>query len=174
MFMPLRCDQTPPWPLLQAHYADRGRHLDMRRAFEQDADRFAHFSQSAPHVFADLSKNLWDRESEALLLDLARATGLEAHRNAMFAGEAINTTSSAPRCKRSAYGMMLAITVLAECITPLGSPVVPDVKPSKATSSRPVLTASNFTGLFRGCYRLTDRFANNQRFVSDRDLNCLR
>ena len=94
MFMPLRCDQTPPWPLLQAHYADRGRHLDMRRAFEQDADRFAHFSQSAPHVFADLSKNLWDRDSEALLLDLARATGLEVHRNAMFAGEAINTTEN--------------------------------------------------------------------------------
>jgi glucose-6-phosphate isomerase len=45
-------------------------------------------------VFADLSKNLWDRESEALLLDLARATGLEAHRNAMFAGEAINTTEN--------------------------------------------------------------------------------
>ena len=94
MFMPLRCDQTTPWPLLQAHYADRGRHLDMRRAFEQDADRFAHFSQSAPHVFADLSKNLWDRESEALLLDLARATGLEVHRNAMFAGEVINTTEN--------------------------------------------------------------------------------
>lgn len=94
MFMPLRCDQTPPWPLLQAHYADRGRHLDMRRAFEQDADRFAHFSQSAPHVFADLSKNLWDRDSEALLLDLARATGVEVHRNAMFAGEAINTTEN--------------------------------------------------------------------------------
>ena len=94
MFMPLRCDQTTPWPLLQAYYADRGRHLDMRRAFEQDADRFAHFSQSAPHVFADLSKNLWDRESEALLLDLARATGLEVHRNAMFAGEAINTTEN--------------------------------------------------------------------------------
>ena len=94
MFMPLRCDQTTPWPLLQAYYADRGRHLDMRRAFEQDADRFAHFSQSAPHVFADLSKNLWDRDSEALLLDLARATGLEAHRNAMFAGEAINTTEN--------------------------------------------------------------------------------
>lgn len=94
MSMPLRCDQTPPWPLLQAHYADRGRHLDMRRAFEQDVDRFAHFSQSAPHVFADLSKNLWDRDSEALLLDLARATGLEVHRNAMFAGEAINTTEN--------------------------------------------------------------------------------
>ena len=94
MFMPLRCDQTTPWPLLQTHFAEQGRHLDMRQAFERDADRFAHFSQSAPHVFADLSKNLWDRESEALLLDLARATGLETHRNAMFAGEAINTTEN--------------------------------------------------------------------------------
>ena len=52
------------------------------------------FQPVGPHVFADLSKNLWDRDSEALLLDLARATGLEAHRNAMFAGEAINTTEN--------------------------------------------------------------------------------
>ena len=42
-------------------------------------------------------------------------------------GEAIRITSSAPRCRRSAYGTILAITVLAECITPLGSPVVPEV-----------------------------------------------
>ncbi|MFN4028690.1 MAG: glucose-6-phosphate isomerase [Acidovorax temperans] len=94
MHQPIRCDLTASWPLLQAHFAAHGRHLDMRQAFAQDAGRFAHFSQSAPHVFADLSKNLWDRTSEALLLDLARAAGLETHRNAMFAGEAINTTEN--------------------------------------------------------------------------------
>ena len=93
-FMPIRCDQTAPWPLLQAYFSTQGRALDMRQAFAQDAGRFAHFSQSAPHVFADLSKNLWDPSSEALLLQLARATGLEAHRNAMFAGEAINITEN--------------------------------------------------------------------------------
>ena len=32
-------------------------------------------------------------------------------------------------------------------MVPLGSPVVPEVKPSRATSSRPVRTASNLTGL---------------------------
>jgi hypothetical protein len=42
-------------------------------------------------------------------------------------GEAISTTSSAAQCMRSAYGTMFDISVLAECITPLGSPVVPEV-----------------------------------------------
>ena len=93
-FTPTRCDQTAPWPLLAAHFDAQGRSLDMRQAFAQDAGRFAHFSQQAPHVFADLSKNLWSRETEALLLDLARACGLERHRDAMLAGEAINTTEN--------------------------------------------------------------------------------
>ena len=93
-FMPTRCDQTAPWPLLEAHFTAQGRALDMRQAFAADAGRFAHFSQSAPHVFADLSKNLWGRDTEALLLDLARATGLEAHRDAMFTGQPINTTEN--------------------------------------------------------------------------------
>ena len=92
--MPLRCDQSALWPQLAAYYASHGQHLDMRQAFAQDAQRFAAFSQSAPHVFADLSKNLWDRDTEALLLDLARDCGLVQHRDAMFAGEAINTTEN--------------------------------------------------------------------------------
>jgi hypothetical protein len=33
-----------------------------------------------------------------------------------------------------------------KCIVPLGTPVVPEVKPRSATSSRPVFTASNCTG----------------------------
>ena len=87
-----RCDETPQWALLQGHYQARGRVLDLRRAFAEDAGRFAHFSQQAPHVFADLSKNLWDRQAEALLLDMARACRLEHSRDAMFAGQAVNST----------------------------------------------------------------------------------
>ena len=90
--MPLRCDQTPEWPLLQAAFANHGRRLDLRQAFAQDPQRFSHFSQPAPHVFADLSKNLWDADTENLLLGMARACGLEARRDAMFGGQAINTT----------------------------------------------------------------------------------
>jgi glucose-6-phosphate isomerase len=88
----LRCDQTPAWQALQAAFEAAGRAFDVREAFASDAQRFEAFSQSAPLVFADLSKNLIDAGTEKLLLDLARQTGLEAHRDAMFAGEAINTT----------------------------------------------------------------------------------
>ncbi|HEY3048297.1 MAG TPA: glucose-6-phosphate isomerase, partial [Polaromonas sp.] len=47
-----------------------------------------------PHVFADLSKNLIDTTSQALLLDLAGQCGLAQHRDAMFAGELINSTEN--------------------------------------------------------------------------------
>ncbi|HQQ71883.1 MAG TPA: glucose-6-phosphate isomerase, partial [Alicycliphilus sp.] len=87
-----RCDETPQWAQLRAQLHASGRDFDLRRAFAQDAGRFAHFSQQAPHVFADLSKNLWDRQTEALLLDMAHACQLERSRDAMFAGQPINTT----------------------------------------------------------------------------------
>lgn len=87
-----RCDQTSAWPALQALYAASGKDFDLKAAFAADPDRFASFSQDAPHVFADLSKNLIDAASQALLFDLARACGLEQHRDAMFAGELINGT----------------------------------------------------------------------------------
>src|SRR5512133_1123643 len=87
-----RCDRTPAWSALQAAYRTQGRAFDLRRAFAMNAGRFEAFSQSAPHVFADLSKNLIDAETEQLLLDLARQTGVAQHRDAMFAGEPINAT----------------------------------------------------------------------------------
>ena len=45
-------------------------------------------------MFADLSKNLIDSQTQALLFDLARQSGLEAYRDAMFAGAAINSTEN--------------------------------------------------------------------------------
>src|SRR3990167_2874109 len=90
--MHLRCDETPQWSLLRQHFETAGRCLDLRQAFAADAQRFAHFSQSAPHVFADLSKNLWDRPAEALLLDMGRQCGIESQRHAMLRGETINGT----------------------------------------------------------------------------------
>jgi glucose-6-phosphate isomerase len=87
----MRCDLTPVWNNLQRHagaFAD----FDLRTAFAQDAGRALALSQSAPHVFADLSKNHTDAATEALLIELARQTGLVAHRDAMFRGEHINAT----------------------------------------------------------------------------------
>lgn len=89
-----RCDHTPAWAALRALYAANGKTFDLREAFAANSQRFADFSQDAPHVFADLSKNLIDAETQALLLDLARQCGLEQRRDAMFAGEQINTTEN--------------------------------------------------------------------------------
>ncbi len=92
--MRTRCDRTPAWGLLQAGFDSTGKNFDLRDAFASDPNRFANFSQDAPHVFADLSKNLINSTTQALLFDLARQCGLEAHRDAMFAGEAINSTEN--------------------------------------------------------------------------------
>ena len=90
--MRTRCDQTPAWALLNDAFETAGQTFDLRDAFAADPQRFARFSQDAPHVFADLSKNLMDSATEVLLFDLARQCGLEQHRDAMFAGQAINCT----------------------------------------------------------------------------------
>ena len=90
----VRCDRTAAWPLLQSHFESAGKSFDLRDAFATDAQRFACFSLDAPYVFADLSKNLIDAQAQSLLFDLARQCGLEQHRNAMFAGEAINLTEN--------------------------------------------------------------------------------
>ena len=89
---PIRCDRTLAWEALNTTFNNSGRVFDMRCAFALDPQRFEAFSQSAPHVFADLSKNLIDRATEHLLFELARQGGVEQHRNAMFAGDAINNT----------------------------------------------------------------------------------
>jgi glucose-6-phosphate isomerase len=89
-----RCDQTPAWAALQAAFDAGANRFDLRTAFVADAQRFERFSQSAPHVFADLSKNLLDADTEALLMDLARQCGVQEHRDAMFAGDTVNNTEN--------------------------------------------------------------------------------
>ncbi|KAB2899670.1 MAG: glucose-6-phosphate isomerase, partial [Burkholderiaceae bacterium] len=88
----VRCDHTRAWSALQAHFGQAGRAFDVRDAFAADPGRYAAFSQEAPHVFADLSRNRVDGATEALLLALARECGLEAYRDAMFAGAQVNST----------------------------------------------------------------------------------
>ena len=88
----VRCDKTEAWSALRAHFESKGRQFDLRTAFAADAARFDRFAVQAPGVFADLSKNRWDASTRALLTGLAAECGLEARRDAMFAGEPINLT----------------------------------------------------------------------------------
>ncbi len=89
-----RGDKTVAWAALQQHFDAAGKSFDTRAAFASDNQRFETLSQQAPYVFADLSKNRLDAATQALLIELARQTGVEAHRDAMFAGEKINNTEN--------------------------------------------------------------------------------
>lgn len=88
-----RCDQAPAWGQLAAHFA---RHFsgpqafDLRHAFAQDAARATRYALAAPHVQADLSKNLLDDTARQLLNTLAEQCGVATWRDAMLAGQPVN------------------------------------------------------------------------------------
>ncbi|HEV7576849.1 MAG TPA: glucose-6-phosphate isomerase [Caldimonas sp.] len=90
----LRCDRTAAWAALAGHYEAHGRGFDLREAFARDPSRFESMSFAAPEVFADLSKNLVDAATLRFLVDLAHECGIEAQRDAMLAGAAINTSEA--------------------------------------------------------------------------------
>jgi glucose-6-phosphate isomerase len=88
----VRGDRTAAWADLTSQAQAVSGSLDLRRAFAQDPSRFDRLSLQAPAVFADLSKNLWDDRTRALLLDLAQQCGVQARRDALLGGAAVNTT----------------------------------------------------------------------------------
>ncbi len=108
-----RCDQAPAWAALQTQFYTAGRDFDLREAFAADPRRFDAFSLQAPHVFADLSKNLLDSTTQGLLLALAAECGVASHRDAMFAGEPVNVTE-----QRQAMHWLLRAPAGASVATP--------------------------------------------------------
>ncbi len=81
----------PEWQKLQEHKGEIGqRHL--RDIFWGDATRAERFSLHAADIFADYSKNRVTDQTMELLFDVARARQVEQLRDAMYAGEKINTT----------------------------------------------------------------------------------
>src|SRR6266536_2351036 len=87
--------QLPQWKALEQHFeATKAAHL--RELFPADPARAATFSVQAGDILVDYSKNRITDETLRLLFDLARATNVETLRDAMFAGEKINTTENRP------------------------------------------------------------------------------
>ena len=87
-----RCDRTVAWRALHGHYEAHGRDFDLRDAFARDPARADAFALEAPEVFADLSKNRWDLRPASCWSIWHTRRGMPARRDAMFAGEPINST----------------------------------------------------------------------------------
>ncbi len=67
---------------------------DLRGWFADDPGRAERFSFTAADLYVDLSKNLIDDDILAALVALGEEVGLEARRDAMYAGERINVTEN--------------------------------------------------------------------------------
>jgi glucose-6-phosphate isomerase len=82
---------TPAWRALQRHHEEIGaKHL--REFFDADPARGTELAATVGDLYVDYSKHRITRETLALLVDLARAAGLEQRRDAMFSGMHINTS----------------------------------------------------------------------------------
>lgn len=82
---------TPAWDALRRHHRQIGG-TQLRQLFADDPERAAAFTVTVGDLYIDYSKHRVTAETIRLLIDLARAAGLEDRRDAMFAGEHINTS----------------------------------------------------------------------------------
>ena len=82
---------VPSWQALTAHHAEI-KDVHLRTMFADDPDRADRFSAEGAGLFLDYSKNRITDETLRLLLQLAEERGVAKRRDAMFAGEKINTT----------------------------------------------------------------------------------
>ena len=85
--------QTASFQALETH-AIEAKDWQLRALFAADAERFPKLTVDAAGLFLDYSKNRLDGRTLELLANLARERGLEARRDAMFAGEKINLTEN--------------------------------------------------------------------------------
>jgi len=92
---PLSLKDAPAFQALQMHYV-HAKHWQLRELFARNPARFTEFSVAAAGLFFDYSKNRLDESTLRLLCALARERGVEVQRDAMFAGEKINTTEDRP------------------------------------------------------------------------------
>ncbi|WP_299563348.1 glucose-6-phosphate isomerase [uncultured Mycolicibacterium sp.] len=82
---------TAAWHALARH-RDKIGSAHLRDLFAADPSRGTEMTLTVGDLYIDYSKHRITRETIALLVDLARAAGLEARRDAMFAGAHINTS----------------------------------------------------------------------------------
>ena len=82
---------TEEWKALAEHHVEIA-DIHLRDLFETDTGRGEAFTVDAGDIHLDYSKNRLTADTIRLLIALARRAGVEALRDAMFAGEHINIT----------------------------------------------------------------------------------
>lgn len=82
---------TPAWDALRRHHNQIGE-THLRQFFADDPARGRELTVTVGDLYIDYSKHRVTRETLKLLVDLARAAGLEQRRDKMFAGVHINTS----------------------------------------------------------------------------------
>jgi glucose-6-phosphate isomerase len=111
--------QRPAWGELVAHH-ERLYPQHLRDLFAADPERGERLVADGAGLFLDYSKNRITDETIGLLVELARQSELERHRDAMFAGERINVSENrsvlhvALRMPKSSSLMVEGTDVVAE------------------------------------------------------------
>lgn len=82
---------TPEWNALRSHYQQIG-DTHLREFFAADPSRGNDLTLTVGDLYIDYSKHRVTRETLSLLINLAKAARLEERRDAMLAGEHINTS----------------------------------------------------------------------------------
>jgi glucose-6-phosphate isomerase len=85
--------QTSAWKKLKEHHKSM-KNKHMRDLFARDAKRFSRFTLTFEDMLVDYSKNIINRDTLRLLLQLARETKVKAAIKRIFAGEKINETEN--------------------------------------------------------------------------------
>jgi len=116
-------NQLPAWQALQAHQIQIAP-LRLRELFAGDDGRFRRFSVQACDLFLDYSKNRITADTMALLVELARRSGVETWRDRMFAGDMVN---------ESEHRAALHVALRAPAGQPFPSPAA-DVMPAVAAA----------------------------------------
>ncbi|MSX92743.1 MAG: glucose-6-phosphate isomerase, partial [Actinobacteria bacterium] len=108
---------TPEWAALQATLAP----AHLRTLFAADPGRAERYVVQVADLRVDYSKHLVDEGVMAALLAVAEVAGVASQRDAMFAGEQVNTTEQRA-VLHTALRAPRSVTVLVD-----GHDVVPDV-----------------------------------------------
>ncbi len=121
MFPKINPTQTAAWKKLADHSVEM-KQLKMAELFNKDPNRFNDYSITLTDILFDYSKNILNKQTVDLLMELANACELPSAIKSMFSGEKINVTED-----RSVLHVALR-NFSKDVFTVEGKDIMPDIK----------------------------------------------